>query len=140
MHACAHRRGGRIVWTNARAQQEALQAISLKGPVTAVINSSTAAPGLQSFSLQPNVDAPPDLTTSFANVTLALEPSELSYMAQASLRNTFYPNRTCFRDSVSSSVGQSLTPCMHACICNCTHCCTQFKPFLQHAVIIGTVC
>jgi hypothetical protein len=65
------RRGGRIVWTNGRANQEALQAMSLEGPVNAVINSSRAASGMQSFSLQPSVDAPAALTTSYANITLA---------------------------------------------------------------------
>ena len=65
------RRGGRIVWTNAQAKMEALQAISLEGPATVVVNSTTALPDMQSFSLQPSMDAPDSLTTSYANITLA---------------------------------------------------------------------
>ena len=45
--------------------------MSLEGPITAVINSTTAPPNVQSFSLQPYIDQPPELTTSYANVTLA---------------------------------------------------------------------
>lgn len=45
--------------------------MSLEGPVTAVINSSTVPSTKQSFSLQPSVDQPPALKTSYANVTLA---------------------------------------------------------------------
>ena len=87
--------------------------MSLEGPVTAVINSSTAAPDMQSFSLQPSTDAPSGLATSYANVTLAVQPGDLGYIPQASLRDTFYPNRTCFSSSVSVSATPLPDPCMH---------------------------
>lgn len=140
------------MWTNARASQEALQAISLEGPVTAVVNSSTASGDQQSFSLQPMLDAPAALTTSYANITLAgvalsqsacsthficrvmhilatipcmitlpskswwpccdaVEPLHLAYMPQANLRDTYYPNRTCY----NSEQVRSLHACYHAC-------------------------
>ncbi|KAK9918597.1 hypothetical protein WJX75_005223 [Coccomyxa subellipsoidea] len=51
------KRGGRIVWTNGDAANTTLQAMSLEGPVTAVINSSTAELGNQSFSLEPSISA-----------------------------------------------------------------------------------
>ena len=69
MHAC--RRGPRIVWTNARADQEPLQAVSLRGSIQFVINSTTP-PGNMSFYLQPRPDLP-TLDSSYANITLAGE-------------------------------------------------------------------
>lgn len=72
MHAWPIRRGGRIVWTNGDAANTALQAMSLEGPVTAVINSSTAELGNQSFSLEPSISANyANLKSSYANITVA---------------------------------------------------------------------
>ena len=119
--------------------------MSLEGPVTAVINSSGAPPGTQSFSLQPSIDQPPALRTSYANVTLAgeapsasvvaiavpswqavmsvlhmalvvrqtsahsatlwtsaVEPHRLGIMPQASMRNTYLPERSCYGINVRS--------------------------------------
>ena len=72
------------MWTNGRASGEALQGISLQGPVTAVINSSSVPSTKQSFSLQPTIDEPPELKTSYANVTLAGE-----HLAQSMLQLAF---------------------------------------------------
>ena len=64
MHA--RRRGGRVVWTNARADQEVLQAVSLGASIQLLINAT----GNATFTLQPRPDLPA-VNVSYANITLA---------------------------------------------------------------------
>ena len=67
--ACMHARsrGSRIVWTNANADKEPIQAVSLRGAIELVINPS---PSNYSFYLYPRPDLP-TVEENYANITLA---------------------------------------------------------------------
>ena len=69
------REPGRIVWTNVQNNTDHLQAVSMQGPVSVYINSTTGSADSQNFLIQPYgalTDA--NLAGSYANLSMLGEP------------------------------------------------------------------
>ena len=66
---------GQIVWTNAQNNTDHLQAVSMQGPVSVFVNSTTGPDGVQNFLVQPyGALSDASLTGSYANISMLGEP------------------------------------------------------------------
>ena len=63
------------MWTNARNNTDHLQAVSMQGPVSFYINSTTGPDGVQNFLVQPyGALSDASLTGTYANISMLGEP------------------------------------------------------------------
>ena len=66
---------GQIVWTNAQNNTDHLQAVSMQGPVSVIINSTSGSDGVQNFLVQPyGALSDTSLTGSYANISMLGKP------------------------------------------------------------------
>ena len=116
--ACMHARsrGSRIVWTNANADKEPIQAVSLRGAIELVINPS---PSNYSFYLYPRPDLP-TVVENYANITLAGEDASVGCSRQLQV---FTPKRAC-HDSLTDMqlVCRSICVRKTSCVGQCEDC------------------